>query len=134
MTDSYEDILNLPRPVSGRHPRMPMEDRAAQFAPFAALTGFDGVISETGRLTDDPTELDENEAQRLDEALRALQEKLPQRPQVQLIWYCPDSRKSGGAYLTYLGNLKRIDEYNRCLVFTDGTQIPIDSIIHIASG
>ena len=131
---NYQDIIHEQRPCAVGQMGVSAADRAAQFAPFAALTGFDGVISETGRLTDDPTELDENEAQRLDEALRALQEKLPQRPQVQLIWYCPDSRKSGGAYLTYLGNLKRIDEYNRCLVFTDGIQIPIDSIIHIASG
>lgn len=130
----YQDIINKDRPTLVGHEGIGAADRAAQFAPFAALTGFDGVIVEAGRLTDHMPVLDEDALEELNKMLRTLQEILPQRPTVQLIRFCPDARKTGGACLPYTGQLKHIDEYLRCLQFTDGTQIPIDSLLHIAIG
>lgn len=105
---------------------MSRSDRAAQFSAFAALTGFDGVIRETGRLTQDAICLDEEEKL----AINAVLQQLMEEPdaQLRLVWFRPDERKSGGAYLRHNGRLKRLDLYERVLRFTDGTQIPIDQL------
>ena len=106
-------------------------DRAAQFSPFAALTGYDAVIEETGRLTDTQAELDEGAKQLLDEKLQTIREHLEEKPAVKLTVFCPDNRKSGGAYETIAGNVKKIDPVARCLVLKEGEVIPIDRIYGI---
>lgn len=130
-THKYDDILHLSRPASDKRARMVESDRAAQFAPFAALTGFDGAITETGRLTDRRMELAEEELQRLQEQMQAVLEVLPTQPRVQVTWFCRDQRKAGGSYITTTGHAKRIDLYNGQLLLTDGQTIPMDEIFSI---
>ena len=98
--EKYSDIINLPHPESRTHPRMPRSDRAAQFAPFAALTGYDDAVAEAGRLTSSKIELDENELERLDRALAYLTEHQAAHPAVTVTYFVPDDKKSGGAYFT----------------------------------
>lgn len=126
---NYQDIINEKRYI----PRCAMSraDRAAQFSAFAALTGFDGVIAETGRLTDCPIHLDDGELLLMNGILCQLREQIHNRPRVELTWFRADDRKAGGAFCRYTGTLKRIDEYNRLLIFTDGTQIPMDTLVKI---
>jgi len=127
----YDDIIHLPRPVSKKHSPMSNYDRAAQFSPFAALTGYDAVIAETGRLTDTQAELDEGGKALLDEKLQLLREHLAECPPVTLTVFCPDSRKAGGAYETITGAVKKIDPVSRQLVLTGGEVVPIDRIYGI---
>ena len=130
-THRYDDIIHLSRPVSKKRSPMSNFDRAAQFSPFAALTGYDAVIAETGRLTDTRIELDEGGKALLDEKIQTIREHLAQQPKVKLTVFCPDSRKSGGAYETVTGNVKKIDPVARILVLTGGEVIPIDRIYGI---
>ena len=130
-TDKYEDMMALPRHVSARRAPMSRQDRAAQFAPFAALTGFDGVIAETGRLTDSCADLTETEVELLDGQLRSIYDHIGQQPWAEITWFCPDSRKKGGAYISTEGNGVKIDLYNRAVHMQDGTVIPIDRIRNI---
>ena len=130
-TNKYDDIIHLPRPVSRKRSPMSNLDRAAQFSPFAALTGYDAVIAETGRLTDCQIELDEGGKALLDEKLQILREHLQEKPAVRLKVFCPDSRKSGGAYETVAGTVKKIDPVARVLVLAGGEVIPIDRIYGI---
>lgn len=132
MTDNYEDIINLPHPVSKRFPRMPLAERAAQFSPFAALTGFGSVISETARLTDARVELDECRRQELDAALQDLAARLDGHPEVLVTFFRADARKSGGEYVSLSGRLKKIDSFARTLVLEDGTVIPVDDILELS--
>jgi len=131
ITHKYDDIIGRPHPVSDRRPGMPIADRAAQFSPFAALTGYDGVIAETGRLTDAPIELDECAKEMLNEKLLDLLEKLEQEPRVSVTYFCPDKRKAGGAYVSVTGDLRRIDPIEKLLLLTDGTVIPIERIYRL---
>ncbi len=131
LTHRYDDIINLPRPVSKKHSPMSNYDRAAQFSPFAALTGYDAVIDETGRLTETQIELDEGGKALLDEKLRVIREHLPGEPRVKLTVFRPDQRKQGGAYETVSGRVKKIDQVSRLLVMTDGRVIPLDRIYEI---
>lgn len=128
---AYEDILHLSRPVSPRHARMPLSDRAAQFSSFAALTGYEEVIEETGRLTDSCAELTESALAKIDRKLLALSERIALHPTVTVIYFHPDARKEGGSYQTKTGSLKAIDATFRRLLFTDRTELPFDSIMHI---
>ena len=130
-TNKYDDIINLPRPVSKKHSPMSNIDRAAQFSPFAALTGYDAVIAESGRLTDTRIELDEGGKALLDEKLQVIREHLSQCPEVKLRVFCPDNRKSGGAYEEITGKVKKIDPVTRSLVFTGGEVVSIDRIYGI---
>ena len=130
-THRYDDIINLSRPVSKKRSPMSHFDRAAQFSPFAALTGYDAVIAETGRLTDVQIELDEGGKALLDEKLQTIREHLEENPEVKLTVFCPDSRKSGGAYEEITGNVKKIDPVARILVLAGGEVIPIDRIYGI---
>ena len=132
-TEKYSDIIHLPRPVSEKHPRMPMLDRAAQFSPFAALTGYEEAIYETGRLTEEKTELGEEEKAILDRKQRLLLEKLYERPALTVTFFVPDEKKSGGRYVTKTGNLKRIDLIQRWMLLTDGTKIPLEDVMSIES-
>ena len=127
----YEDIIHLPHPVSGKHPRMSLNDRAAQFSPFAALSGYDAAIRETSRLTEREVELDEDMLEQLDGALRAIEEKIEQAPEAEITWFVPDEKKEGGAYVTRAGRVKKIDDRRNALVMEDGTVIPVERIIEI---
>ena len=128
-THKYDDIIHLPRPVpKGRCP-MTDYDRAAQFSPFAALTGFDDTIAETARLTDMRIELDEDEKAVLDAALTELRDRLSARPEIEATYFVYDACKTGGAYRTVRGYVKRIDDYSGCLLLTDGSTIPLREII-----
>lgn len=123
MNNPYEDIMHLSRPVSTRHLPMSMHDRAAQFSPFAALTGYDAAIEETARLTDRQTELAESSKEALDKKIRAIQDEIDTMPEVTVTFFEPDLRKTGGAYRTVTGRVKKIDEYNKALVFQDETAV-----------
>lgn len=130
-TACYNDMLDLPHHVSMTHPRMSIQERAAQFSPFAALTGYGDVVRETARLTDDFMDLDENSREGLDRRLALLQEHLHEGPEVTVSCFQPDERKSGGAYRSVTGIVKKIDTYGRFLVMTDGKKIPVEYIIQI---
>ncbi len=127
----YEDIIDLPHHVSYRHPRMSRIDRAAQFAPFAALTGYGAAVEETARLTEGLTELDETARARLNEKLRMLADFLDSEPKISITYFRPDERKTGGSYVTVSGTIKMVDEYARTVVMTDQTVIPMEHIREI---
>lgn len=127
----YEDLLSLPYPRPTKRARMSMVERAAQFAPFAALTGYDAVIRETARLTGKRIELDENEKVELDRKLQKLA-SLP-RPVVTLTYYIAESRKEGGAYVTCTGILKKTDPYSRSLILEDGSSVRMEDILELES-
>ena len=133
MSDEYKDIINLPHHVSSKRPQMPMLDRAAQFSPFASLTGYDDAIHETGRLTDEKIDLSKEEKKTLDRKQQILSEKLSDHPALTITYFVPDAKKSGGAYVTKDGNLKKIDEFERWMMLTDGTKIPLDDVSDIES-
>lgn len=126
----YDDIIDLPRPKS-KHEPMPMSDRAAQFSPFAALTGYGDAIDETARLTDARIELSEEERAELDYKQQYL--ATLDAPTVTVTYFVPDERKTGGAYVTHTGTLKRIDELERMMVFADGARVSLDEVIAIES-
>ena len=123
MNNPYKDIMHLSRPVSSRHLPMSMHDRAAQFSPFAALTGYDAAIEETARLTDCQAELAESGKEALDQKIRAIQEEIATLPEVTVTFFEPDLRKAGGTYRTITGRIKKIDEYNKALIFQDETAV-----------
>ena len=129
----YNDIINLPHYVSAKRPQMAMLDRAAQFSPFAALTGYDDAIHETARLTNDKSDLSEEEKETLDRKQQILSEQLTDHPALTITYFVPDGKKSGGAYVTINGNLKKIDEFERWMLLTNGTKIPLDDIADIDS-
>lgn len=128
----YDDIINLPHHTSATRPRMSMIDRAAQFSPFAALTGYDAAIKETSRRTDYKIELDEYEKDKINEKLRLILEMIDQQPVVTVTFFEPDGRKSGGTYVRKTGQVKKIDDYERTIVFTDKTSIWIEDILEIS--
>ena len=125
---AYDDIINLPRPMSARHPRMPMADRAAQFSPFAALVGHGAAIQETARLTDRKIELTEEEKAVLDEKLCFLSAT---GGEAVFTYYLPDEKKDGGAYVTAAGSVKKLDRLGRRVILTDGAVLPVEDILEI---
>jgi hypothetical protein len=131
MTEKYNDIINLPHHVSATHPHMPAIDRAAQFSPFAALTGYDAAIKETARLTDERVELDEYMKDVLSDRLQIIIDQLKEHPEITITYFQPDEKKNGGDYVTVIGTVKKIDEYERIIVMNNGTWIQIDEIISI---
>ena len=133
MTDNYDDLLYLPHPTSKKHPRMSRLDRAAQFSPFAALTGYDDAVRETARLTDRRVELSDGELAVLDERLRLVLAWEDDPPLVSVTWFQPDQRKEGGAYATTQGRIRKVDEVKRVLVMDDGSKIPVDDIVELDS-
>lgn len=131
MTDKYDDIIDLPHPTSAKHPRMPMIDRAAQFSPFQALTGYGEAIQETARLTGEKVELTEEAKAELDEKLRLLADT---GEQAAFTYFQPDGKKSGGRYVTVLGEVKQLDTLEGLLILAGGASIPIENISEIESG
>ena len=128
MNNRYNEIINLPHHVSTTRPQMPMSDRAAQFAPFAALTGYDSAIKETGRLTDERIELDEEALTALNRKYQLLIEALDDAPEVTITYFQPDERKAGGQYVSATGTVKKVDTFGRRILLQDGTRIPLDSV------
>lgn len=131
MSFPYEDIVDLPHPVSPRHARMSNADRAAQFSPFAALTGHDAAIAETARLTEAKAELDEDEKAILNEKLRQLAHALPRRPVASFVCFFRDQRKEGGAYVTVTGAVKKIDPIEQAVVLESGQHLPLGDLYAI---
>ena len=129
----YEDIVDLPHHVSRKHPQPTMADRAARFAPFAAITGYEEMVLEEARITDDRIELDENSKAALNEKLNMFLEFIDEQPEVSITYFEPDMRKAGGAYITVIGTVKRIDEYEHLVIMTDGKKIRIDDIFGLES-
>ena len=137
--DPYADILHLPHHQSANRPHMSLYDRAAQFSPFAALTGFDGVIAETGRMTERKIELSEYERALLDQQLIRIDEELRKEnhPEITVVYFVPNPRKAGGAYEEYAGYVRNIDAVERCIVFlaengrSAGKRIGISDILEI---
>ncbi len=131
MTNRYDDIINLPHPVSKTHPKMSMANRAAQFAPFAALTGYNAAIKETARLTCEKIELDEDSQALLDQKQQFLVDCLSQYPKISITYFQADKKKAGGRYETISATVKKIDEYRRCFILMDDSTIPLDDIINL---
>lgn len=132
MKSPYDDIIDLPHHVSGRHPQMSLYNRAAQFAPFAALSGHDAAIEETARLTEQQRELTQGERDVLSRKLSYLLQR-DDSPVVEICYFQPDGRKSGGSYRTITGTIKKVDDIGGKLLLTDGTVIPLDAVSDIRS-
>ena len=131
MNRKYNEIMGLPHHVSKTRPQMPMSDRAAQFAPFAALTGYDAAIKETGRLTDERIELDVEVLSALDMKYQLLMEALDEAPEVTITYFQPDERKAGGKYVSAVGAVKKVDDFERRITMQDGAKIPMDDVLSI---
>ncbi len=129
----YEDIVNLSPHISKKHPQPSMMDRAARFAPFAAITGYEEMVLEEARVTEERVDLDEGALSLLNEKLNMIQEFLDEEPEVTITYFEPDKKKSGGAYVNITGIVKRIDEYEHFVIMTDGKKIRIEDIYAIGS-
>mgnify|MGYP004495507409 CR=1 FL=1 len=128
----YNDIINLKRPVS-KHPKMSLYQRSAQFAPYSALTGYEGQVKETARLTDRRIELDEELKAILDMKIQVIQELISNKPELEITYFIPDRKKDGGRYETILDNINKIDIYKQQMIMQNGTIIDIKEIIDINS-
>lgn len=131
MSGQYDDIIHLPNHVSLIRPQMPMQDRAAQFSPFAALTGYDAAVKETARLTDEKIVLDEEALTFLNRKYQILVDRLDERSQFIITYFKPDAKKSGGAYAEIAGAVKKVDDFERIIVMMDGTKLPMDDVLDI---
>ncbi len=127
----YNDIIDLPHHVSETHPPMSRADRAAQFSPFAALTGYDAAVRETARVTERRIELDEGVKAELNARLNCILEHLSEHPQVSLTYFVPDEKKSGGAYRTVTGAVRKLDSVAKNLTLADGTVVPMEEMVHV---
>ena len=132
MSSKYDDIINLPHHVSKKHPQMSLEARAAQFAPFAALTGYEDEVEEAGRLTDKRLDLDEEAKKDLDSKMQIIRKKISAKPVITFTYFVPDLQKDGGKYVTVTGAVRRIDEYKQVVVLEDKNEIPINEIVGIS--
>ena len=131
MTHEYDDIIHLPHHVSKRHPQMSMEARAAQFAPFAALTGHSEAIQETARLTDEQITLDDNTIKELNQQMLILQSQEAEHPLVSITYFKPDLKKSGGSYKVWEGRLVRIEELTRRIILDNESTIEFQHVAKI---
>lgn len=129
--ENYEDIINLPPHVSKKHPQMSLEDRSAQFAPFAALTGYEDAVEETARLTEERIEIDEDVNEKLNKKINNIKKIITKNPEITVTYFVADDKKSGGKYITIKEKLKRIDEVNQILIFVNGRKIKIKDIIDL---
>lgn len=130
----YEDIIHLPHHQSKTRPHMSIHDRAAQFSPFSALTGYEDAVKETARLTDQKIELSEETKSVLSAKLNLIQDSIEKRPEIAITYFQADEKKSGGEYVTEIGVVKRIDTYQRVVVMQNKMKIPIDDIVEISGG
>jgi len=130
MTGKYDDIIDLPRPAS-KHPKMSRIDRAAQFSPFAALTGHEDSIKETARLTEEQIDLDESQKDEIGRLLSYLAENIQQKPEIIIRWFQPDRRKSGGVYQRIRDRVVKIDGYRNEMTLEDGRIIPLGYIVEL---
>lgn len=128
----YDDIINLPHHVSTKHPRLSMEQRAAQFAPYSALSGYGDAIKETSRITENKIELSDDEKIKIDNILQQIMKEISNKPKVTITYFIPDMKKNGGKYNTQVGNIKRVDEFKQIIILEDKTEIPIQDIIEIS--
>ena len=128
---SYDDIINLPNPTSTKHLRMPLSDRAAQFSPFAALTGHEAAIKETARLTDEKLMLSDEVIAEINVKLNLIAETIGTQQRIRITYFVPDNKKAGGAYISCSGCVKKIDEYEHTVVMEDKTVIPSEQISDI---
>lgn len=128
---NYDDIIDLPHHVSETHPPMSRADRAAQFSPFAALTGYDAAVRETARVTERRIELDEGVKAELNARLNCILEHLSEHPQVSITYFMPDEKKSGGAYRTVTGAVRKLDGFAKTLTLVDGTVVPMEEMVHV---
>lgn len=131
--DNYDDIINLPHYEPKNHPRMSKESRAAQFAPFQALTGYDSEVKEAARLTDKKIEIDEGLKLLLNDKLQILNDNIKQNNEVTITYFVKDTKKDGGKYISVTGNIKKIDMVNELVILKDKSIIPINDIININS-
>ena len=134
--NEYEDMLHLPHPGSGTHPQMSMHDRAAQFSPFAALSGYEEAVEEEARLTEEKILLDEYEKQRIDARLQKIRDDLQEKgkeekPRISVTYFLPDQKKAGGSYVTVTGQVKKLDTYRQQLLLTDDSTIPFQEIVEL---
>lgn len=127
--DKYNDIINMPHHVSKTHPQMSLEARSAQFAPFAALTGYGDVINETGRLTNEKIEIDDELKEILNEEIMKIKGKLSKRLTISFTYFIPDAKKNGGKYVTVKGIVKKVNDNS--IILEDKTEILIEDIIDI---
>ena len=127
----YDDIIDLPRPISKKHKPMPREDRAAQFAPFKALVGLDDEVDEAARLVDKKIELDENGKDILNEKLLIIAENITDKPLIRITYFVPDSKKEGGKYVTDEISVKKLDAIEKTIMFTDGRRVSMDDILTV---
>ena len=131
MAGNYDDIINLPHHISKKHRPMPREARAAQFAPFAALTGYESDVNEAARYTGKRRELGEYETERLNRRINEIRDGIHGNTEVIITYFKPDEKKAGGEYLNIGGRVRKIDDYGRTLTLTSGTSIPLDDISEI---
>ena len=131
MAENYEDIINLPHHISKKHRPMPREARAAQFAPFAALTGYESDVNEAARYTGKRRELGEYETERLNRRINEIRDGIHGNAEVIITYFKPDEKKAGGEYLSIGGRVRKIDDYGRTLTLTSGALIPLDDISEI---
>ena len=131
MTNKYDDIIHLPRHMSTTRETMPIRDRAAQFSPFAALTGHDAAIKETARLTEERIELDTYIKDGLNKKLQVLIKYIGQSPKITVTYFQSDKMKDGGTYITLTGKVKKINEYKKIIILEDNTKISMNEIVDI---
>lgn len=127
----YDDIINLPHHQSAKRPHMSLHDRAAQFAPFAALVGYDAQVAETARLTDQRITLTESKKAELNAVLLAIADRLPDRPRIRAVHFVADERKDGGAYAETVGIVKKLDAYERTILFEGGTTLHMEDVAEL---
>lgn len=131
--NKYDSIINLPHYELRNHQRMSVESRAAQFSPFAALTGYSDSVKETARLTDKKRDLSEDMKSKIDMKLQLIEDHINERPEITVLYFVKDKKKSGGEYLEYTGKVRRIDIVNKNIIFTDKNIICLDDIFDISA-
>ncbi|MBP3462984.1 MAG: hypothetical protein J6K45_00635 [Clostridia bacterium] len=131
MVSKYDDIINMPRHISKTRPQMSLYNRSAQFAPFAALTGYEEMVKETARLTDNKIEIDDGLRNIINKKLNIIREHLKEKPEITITYFVKDRKKSGGQYLTLKCVIRRIDLVNQEIILNDRSVIKLDDIINI---
>lgn len=132
MNDNYDDIINMPRHISTNRPHMSLYARASQFSAFAALNGYDDAIAETTEFTESKIELSDNELDIINAKIQILSEQAEEMPEISVTYFVPNVKKNGGTYMSVTGNIKKIDEYKKQIIFTNNLKIPINDVSNIS--